>query len=120
LKNLILARENRLSEEALKEEALNMIFPPIESEEDIIDNLLEVDGEEYLAGFMAKKLRQKFEYMGDYSYNVEKESYTKKLSLGGLIIPSDLWMKQFKTLEKYFIKYHGDVTISKFKWENCD
>jgi 87kDa Transposase len=52
---------------------LKLVFPPIDDEDnmdDFIENQIEVDGEKYFAGFMAKKLKHKFECMGKHSHKI--------------------------------------------------
>jgi 87kDa Transposase len=71
---------------------------------------LQTDGHEYIAGFIARKMRNEFPYMGNYTYETENSgSYIDNLSFGGLTKPSNIWQQQFNLLEKLFIDMHGDV-----------
>jgi hypothetical protein len=58
---------------------------------------------------MAMQLKNEFPYMGDYTYRTKHSgTYIDDLSYGGLVKPSELWMKQFHVLEALFLKRHGN------------
>lgn len=75
----------------------------------------EEDGLEYLAGWVAKKLKNTHPHLGNYTYQTHKENihnyslpnWLSFLSFGGLTQPSDEFLNQCKELNKLFVKYFG-------------
>ncbi|KAL9698882.1 hypothetical protein quinque_002323 [Culex quinquefasciatus] len=62
--------------------------------------LEEIDGQQYVYGYMAKSLMKTKEWCGQYTYQIEsspdesatgKENYVEDLSRGGLVQPSEEW-----------------------------
>ena len=63
----------------------------------------EVDGLEYLAGYLAKVFQGKYPWMGSHTYKLKEDdlfhspSWVSELSRGGLMKPSSEWISIFKT-----------------------
>lgn len=64
-------------------------------------NLPEKDGLIYIAGYLAKKFKEKYPTLGEYSYKTKEyfhtycmPSWVQHLLFGGLIEPSDQWKDQ--------------------------
>lgn len=68
----------------------------------------EHDGFLYLMGWIARKFRDQFPYLGDYTKNLTRntDSMIHDLSYGGLTDPSSKWVEQAKLLERGFQKCH--------------
>ena len=74
----------------------------------------EEDGELYLAGYLARKHREDYPHLGQYTYKAQESnhhnyaipSWLQNLSFGGLTEPSREWAAQALELEKYFKKRH--------------
>lgn len=64
----------------------------------------------YIAGYLAKKHKEKFSHLGDYTYKRKERynipSWVQHLSYGGLIEPNTLWMNEVKQMEDIFNMYH--------------
>jgi len=75
----------------------------------------EVGGKEYVAGYIAKKLMDKFPELAMTSFdkNKDNEFWVRKLSEGGLVEPSSLWMSYFNKFEEYFEVFHPNNGICK-------
>lgn len=132
--------EEYLLANALKQAELGSITIPAESFEDQPEDRLfdsesttssssihskdnlkeesEKDGLAYIAGYLAKKLKEKHPELGKYTYQINEginmhsyghfPSWIKNLSFGGLIQPSDEWLDQVQRMDKYFVKLHKD------------
>lgn len=77
----------------------------------------EKDGLQYLAGWVAKKLKTSHPELGHYTYQNENKtfhstyslpSWLKFLSFGGLTEPTSEFMADCLELEKLFCKYFGN------------
>jgi hypothetical protein len=78
---------------------------------------VEADGLEYLAGWIAKKLKSTHPELGHYMYVEENKnehsyclpknvpSWIRHLSFGGLIQPSEEFLEHVQLMEKIFCKY---------------
>lgn len=76
------------------------------------------DALEYIAGYLAKKFKDaNLDHpldLGDYTKNSKSvrdydlPSWVRQLSYGGLIQPSNEWLKKVVKFNKYFLKYHGE------------
>ena len=81
----------------------------------------EADGLEYLAGWVAYKLKEKHPGLGQHTYKSQIEhsycmpSWVSHLSFGGLMQPSRKWEKEAKILNKLFEKFHKNGKIRKGK-----
>lgn len=78
----------------------------------------EKDGLSYIAGYLAKKHREKYPSLGTYTYETKDTtslhtyavpSWIQNLSYGGLIEPSETWLAQVMSMEKYFVKLHKET-----------
>lgn len=71
------------------------------------NSTIESDGLEYLAGWIAKKLKATHPQLGSYTYKNLRNmpTWVSHLSYGGLIQPSEEFMAQIQQLEKLFSKY---------------
>lgn len=87
------------------------------SQFNVDDNLTtytENDGFEYLAGWMAKKLKNSHPELGDYTHKLNHEhdyvrpSWVRHLSFGGLVAPTTAFKSLILQLDKEFNKYMGD------------
>jgi hypothetical protein len=106
-----------------------------------LKNLLEQDGLEYLAGWIAKKLKASHPHLGDYTnYNLQERysndftipSWVVHLSYGRLIKPTNQFLTVIKGLEEEFNNYMFEGLINskkitqklfkkiKFKYQNVD
>lgn len=72
------------------------------------------DALEYIAGYIAKKFKDKYPDLGDYTHQLlltehqyNLPSWVEHLSYGGLIKPKRSWLQKVKKMNKYFLKYHG-------------
>lgn len=63
------------------------------------------DGLNYIAGWMAKKLRKKCPELGSYTYAKSANTWVNELSLGGLTEPTEDFNKKISILENEFQKY---------------
>lgn len=71
----------------------------------------EADGQRYLAGWITRKFRAKYTWLGNYTYKDgpsagPSSDMIRSLSHGGLMVPSPLWQKQSIRLEQHFLKCH--------------
>lgn len=71
----------------------------------------EADGQKYLAGWITRKFRSKYTWLGNYTYvdgpsSGQSSDMIRSLSYGGLMSPSPLWQYQSKVLEQHFLKCH--------------
>lgn len=76
----------------------------------------EIDGMEYVAGFITRKFLRNYPHLGDYTNNKYTEihsyalpSWVQSLSFGGLVKPSECWLKIVLIMDKYFRKFHKDT-----------
>lgn len=78
--------------------------------------LEEIDGQQYVYGYMAKSLMKTKEWCGQYTYQIEsspdesatgKENYVEDLSRGGLVQPSEEWTNVADQMEDYFNFIHN-------------
>lgn len=74
----------------------------------------EKDGLSYIAGYLAKKHKEIYPYLGDYLYKKDTAhnycipSWIQNLSFGCLTQPSEEWSQQVIKMDKYFQKMHKD------------
>lgn len=82
-----------------------------------ITTISEIDGLQYIAGFIAKKYLKMHPELGNFTYknkslhNYAIPSWVQHLSFGGLIEPSALWKEEIDNLEKHFNKYHKNKQL---------
>lgn len=77
--------------------------------------LEELDGQNYVQGYMAKSLMKNHDWTGNYTYQLEsgteqqfgKENYVEDLSRGGLVQPSEQWEELAEQMEDYFNHIHN-------------
>lgn len=77
----------------------------------------ESDGLIYIAGYLARKFKDKYPDLGSYTHEIEKKemhtysmpSWVQSLSFGGLTEPSTSWKNNVFRMDKYFVKYHKDT-----------
>lgn len=71
--------------------------------------IAERDGVEYLSGWVAYKMKNKYANLGTYTHKSLRNvpSWVMDLSYGGLMLPSEDWLKTTQMMEKYFNKCHG-------------
>nr|XP_018899686.1 PREDICTED: uncharacterized protein LOC109032160 [Bemisia tabaci] len=80
---------------------------------------MEKDGLTYIAGALARRLKNRFPYLGQYTkdgsevefheHNYCLPTWISHLSYGGLIEPSSKWFSQVLKMEKYFRKLHKET-----------
>ena len=109
--------------------SVNMLPSPNETSEELEDSFTdttlssrgsptkkkatEVDGLEYLAGYLAKVFQGKYPWMGSHTYKLKEDdlfhspSWVSELSRGGLMKPSSDW------LSIYYIKKFSSPKWSK-------
>lgn len=93
----------------------------VESESDLssassnfnFNSVEEADGQRYLAGWITRKFKTKYPWLGNYTYidgpsSGQSTDMIRSLSHGGLMVPSSLWQYQSKILEQRFLKCHKD------------
>lgn len=74
----------------------------------------EEDGLEYIAGYIAKKFKDKYPYLGNFTHKIDTEhnytvpSWVRHLSYGGLTSPSETWLQEFKNIVSSFTLFHKD------------
>lgn len=81
----------------------------------------ERDGLIYIAGFLAKKHKEKYPELGKYTYETQNTnlhdytlpSFLQHLSFGGLMDPSEEWKAKVFKMDKYFQKFHNDSFMVK-------
>ena len=108
--------------------SVNMLPSPNETSEELEDTFTdttlssrgsptkkkatEVDGLEYLAGYLAKVFQGKYPWMGSHTYKLKEDdlfhspSWVSELSRGGLMKPSSEWISIFNKMNGYFEKYN--------------
>lgn len=74
-----------------------------EHDNDEINNISEITDHslEYIAGYLAKKIKSSNPPLGDYTYKIKNHNYhlpswVQQLSYGGLIKPTPEWHKKVK------------------------
>ncbi|KAL5245876.1 hypothetical protein ACI65C_013284 [Semiaphis heraclei] len=74
----------------------------------------EEDGFIYLCGWLARKFKNKYPHLGNYTKDKKLEhsysmpSWVHHLSFGGLTEPTDYWVMQAKQFENIFKKFHKE------------
>lgn len=74
----------------------------------------EEDGFIYLCGWLARKFKNKYPHLGNYTKDNKPEhsysipSWVHHLSFGGLTEPTDNWVMQAKQFENIFKKFHKE------------
>ena len=75
----------------------------------------EHDGIEYISGYIAKTLKQKYSWLGKYSYQLDRQSqapsWVMALSKGGLMVPSEKWLEICRKMNTIFEKYHSEYKL---------
>lgn len=85
-------------------------------------SVTEKDGHIYLSGWICRKFRTKYPFLGNYTYqrkespdlidyNFCENNIVQTLSHGGLMEPSKEWLRQSLKLEQHFLKCHKDGTF---------
>lgn len=77
--------------------------------------LEELDGQQYVHGYMAKSLMKNHDWTGNYTHQLDsgteehigKENYVEDLSRGGLVQPSQQWEELADQMEDYFNHIHN-------------
>ncbi|KAI5704495.1 hypothetical protein M8J75_006003 [Diaphorina citri] len=80
---------------------------------DELSSSAEADGLCYVAGYLARKYKEKFPNLGTISrgqghHDYSIPSWIQHLSFGGLTEPSPEWMDQVNSMEKCFLSLHGN------------
>lgn len=73
---------------------------------------IDIDGLEYVTGYVAKRFLTKYPCLSEESLSVNNEvntNWTTFISKGHLIIPSQILMKAAKIMMVEFDKLHGDT-----------
>ena len=72
------------------------------------------DALEYIAGYLANKYKDSLPDLGQFTCKIRNDhptnipSWVQQLSYGGLIKPTDQWLKIIKTWNTYFEIHHGE------------
>jgi len=91
------------------------IVPEIEFSEIVLDKMthcekIKTGAEEYVAGYMVKKLKD--EFPGLMAYPLSRQPlWVKHVSDGGLCEPSTAWLRTFQKFEEWFEAYHGNNSV---------
>jgi len=103
---IVKTAEVTLPIETVPEENLGYSFESIASPRTDTENIIEEDGIEYLAGWVARKYKRDFPDLAevqhthtDHNY-LEMPSWLSHLSFGGLSIPSSNWLSMVRKIEK--------------------
>lgn len=79
-----------------------------------LQNNSEEDGFIYLCGWLARKFKNKYPYLGNYTKDTKPDhsystpSWLQHLSFGGLTEPTTDWINKAKDFEKLFKKFHTE------------
>ena len=86
-----------------------------------VTNQSEEDGLMYVAGYVAHKFRDKYPDLGDHTNKLQVQhdyllpTWVKHLSYGGLINPSQSWIRNFQIISSSFTIFHGENNIQRGK-----
>ncbi|CAI6372057.1 unnamed protein product [Macrosiphum euphorbiae] len=119
---IVKTAEVTLPIETVPEENLDYSFESIASPRtNDTENIIEEDGIEYLAGWVARKYKRDFPDLAevqhthtDYNY-LEMPSCLSHLSFGGLSIPSSNWLSMVRKIEKMLSLLLSKYSVFKSK-----